>query len=86
MLNIQREIIHDRLPLFQTSAGTELVQYIEKRMNDMEKQLLQLPLQIQQASEAGDSVLVRELTHLMDHSDAQIAADEKSLEALRGRL
>jgi hypothetical protein len=86
MLNIQREIISDQLPLSKTSAGAELVQYIEKRMDDMKKQLLQLPSQIQQASEAGDSMLIRELTHLMDYSDAQIIADEKGLEALRGRL
>jgi hypothetical protein len=60
------------------------VQYIEKRRDDMEKQLVQLPSQIQQANEADDTLLARELTHLMDYSDAQIAADKKGLEALQG--
>jgi hypothetical protein len=50
----------------------------------MEKQLVQLPSQIQQANEADDTLLARELTHLMNYSDAQIAADKKGLEALQG--
>jgi hypothetical protein len=84
VLDIQREFVDDRLPLCRTSAGRDVVQYIEKRRDDMEKQLVQLPSQIQQANEVDDTLLARELTHLMDYSDAQIAADKKGLEALQG--
>jgi hypothetical protein len=82
-LKIQYEVINDGLMLSETSAGKEVTKYVEMRSHGVQQQLLALPLQVELATEAGDPMLGRELSKLMEQSEAQIKSDKKSLKALK---
>ncbi|PMD18565.1 hypothetical protein NA56DRAFT_576953 [Hyaloscypha hepaticicola] len=85
-LKLQYEVINDGLLLSETSAGKEVIKYVEMRSRGVKQQLLALPLQVELATEAGDHMLGRELSKLMEQSEAQIKSDKKGLEALKTRI
>jgi len=74
------------LMLSETSAGIEVTKYVEMRSHGVQQQLLALPLQVELATEAGDHMLGRELSKLMEQSERQIESDKKGLEALKTRI